>query len=447
MSDFKKIGYQALSVLIGQWALVGFALIDSAIAGHINPTELAALSIGAAIYLTVFISLLGVIQAVLPIIGQLFGAHRYEEIGYQTRQSLYLATWISVLGLLCLIFPTPLFTIANINEERQLLVQGYLNTLAIGFIPAVFFRIYVALNQAISRPLFVTILQIGALFIKVPLAYFLAFKMEMGIAGCGLSTSIINSLLFLVGLIMLFKLPAYRLFQLFKKMEPPAWKDQKDLMLLGIPIGFSSFIEVAGSTFMALFIARFQSDLFSSAHQLMIQISAIIFQIPLSIGIASSAIVAQYIGARKMQQARTAGISGVKMSIGFTALACLLVFTLRHTFLGLFTDHSDVLTLAISLTGFVIFYQMFDSAQITPAFILRAYKVAILPTILYAVTLWGIGLGGGYLIAFNHFGFTPEIMQNPAGFWFASGLGLCLCALTLNLLLRIVSKRRITEAL
>jgi len=447
MSDFKKIGQQALSVLVGQWAIVGFALIDSAIAGHINQTELAALSIGAAIYLTVFVTLLGVIQAVLPIAGQLFGAGRYEEIGYQTRQSLYLAAWVSVLGLLCLLFPQPLFAIADMNEEKQKLVQGYLNMLAIGFIPGVYFRVYMALSQAISRPLFVTVLQISALLFKIPLSWYFAFHLEMGIAGCALSTSIITCGLFAVGLIMLFKLPAFQPLKLFKKPEPPAWKAQKDLMMLGIPIGISSFIEVAGNTFMALFIARFQSDIFSSAHQLMIQLSSTAFQIPLSIGIASSAIVAQYIGARKMQQARSAGITGIKMSIGFTTLACLLIFALRYPFLGLLTDNQEVLTLTITLTGFVVLYQILDSAQITPAFILRAYKVAILPTLLYAIALWGIGLVGGYLIAFNHFGFTPAILQNPAGFWLGSALGLAICAITLNLLLHIVSKKKITDEL
>ena len=447
MSDLKKIGQQTLSVLAGQWAIVGFALVDSAIAGHINQTELAALSIGAAIYLTVFVTLLGVIQAVLPIAGQLFGAQRYEEIGYQTRQSLYLAAWVSLLGLLFLLFPQPLFAIAELSEERKTLVQGYLNMLAIGFIPGVYFRIYMALSQAISRPLFVTVLQIAALIFKIPLAWFLAIYLEMGIAGCGLSTSIITCCLLVVGLIMLLKLPAFKPLKLFKKIELPAWKAQKDLMLLGIPIGISSFIEVAGNTFMALFIARFQSDIFSSAHQLMIQLSSVIFQIPLSIGIASSAIVAQYIGARKMQQARSAGILGIKMSIGFTTIACLLIFALRHPFLALFTNNQEVLSLTIALTGFVIFYQILDSAQITPAFILRAYKVTILPTIFYAIALWGVGLVGGYLIAFNHFDLTPAIMQTPAGFWFGSALGLAICAITLNLLFHFVSKKQITHTL
>ena len=32
---------------------------------------------------------------------------------------------------------------------------------------------------------------------------------------------------------------------------------------------------------------------------------------------------------------------------------------------------------------------------------LHAYKIAIVPTIVYAVALWGIGLVGGYVVAFH----------------------------------------------
>ena len=38
------------------------------------------------------------------------------------------------------------------------------------------------------------------------------------------------------------------------------------------------------------------------------------------------------------------------------------------------------------------------AAQTIAAFVLRAYKVATVPTLMYAVALWGVGLGGGYLL-------------------------------------------------
>lgn len=445
MNNFQKISRHAISILVGQWAVVAFAVIDSAIAGHINEEQLAALSIGAAIFMTLFVALLGVVMAFLPIAGQLFGAGRYTEIGDQFRQSLYLACGVSLLGLLCLLFPLPLFAIAKLDESKQHLVQSYLNMLAIGFVPAVVFRIYACLNQAISRPLFVTLLQIAALVIKIPLSWFLAIKMEMGIPGCSLSSSLINISFFLVALFLLLKLPIYKPFALFSRFDLPCWKDQKELLKLGIPMGLSNFVEVTGSTFMALLIARFSSNVFSAAHQLMVQLSAIIFQIPLSISIATSAVVAQYIGARKMKQARSAGLRGIRMSIGMTIMASVIIFIFRFDLLNFLTDSPNVLELAATLTAFIAFYQIADAAQTGPAFVLRAYRIAVLPMILYAISLWGVGLGGGYLIAFNTFGISPESLQGPAGFWLGATISLIICAFALNYLANSVSKKRIED--
>jgi MATE family multidrug resistance protein len=35
--------------------------------------------------------------------------------------------------------------------------------------------------------------------------------------------------------------------------------------------------------------------------------------------------------------------------------------------------------------------------------------------VIYAGSLWGVGLGGGYLMGFNVLGFTPEFLQGANG--------------------------------
>jgi len=38
-------------------------------------------------------------------------------------------------------------------------------------------------------------------------------------------------------------------------------------------------------------------------------------------------------------------------------------------------------------------------------------------------TRWGLGLGGGYLLAFDVLGVTPPAWRGPTGFWIASTAG------------------------
>jgi MATE family multidrug resistance protein len=99
---------------------------------------------------------------------------------------------------------------------------------------------------------------------------------------------------------------------------------------------------------------------------------------------------------------------------------------------------------AMPLFFFIAFYQLFDALQVGTAFVLRAYKVATIPTIMYAVALWGVGLSGGYLMGFNVFGSTPGFLQGAAGFWLGNSLSLALVGVALVWYLRRV--QRIIEA-
>ena len=63
------------------------------------------------------------------------------------------------------------------------------------------------------------------------------------------------------------------------------------------------------------------------------------------------------------------------------------------------------------------------------SFALRGYRVTRLPMIIYGVMLWGVGLGGGYMLAFGN-PITGEPM-GAYGFWSATAAGLWLTGISL----------------
>ena len=105
MTEKKIILKHASTVLVGQLAVVAFGVTDTVIAGRYAPEALAVLSVSSAIYISVYVSLLGVIQALLPIFAELFGAKKLGSIGYHFRQALYVWCVLSVLGGLVLLSP------------------------------------------------------------------------------------------------------------------------------------------------------------------------------------------------------------------------------------------------------------------------------------------------------------------------------------------------------
>ena len=113
LADVRKIAALAWPVLIGQLAIIAFGVIDTAMVGRFSATDLAALGLGSSVYISIYIGLTGILVALQPIAGQLFGAARENEIGEEVRQALWLAAALAVIGFVLLYFPEPLLGLAD----------------------------------------------------------------------------------------------------------------------------------------------------------------------------------------------------------------------------------------------------------------------------------------------------------------------------------------------
>jgi len=98
-----------------------------------------------------------------------------------------------------------------------------------------------------------------------------------------------------------------------------------------------------------------------------------------------------------------------------------------------------VQAVARHLLLFIVVSQLADAVQCVLSFALRSYRVALLPALCYALGLWGVGLGGGALLAFRPPAGWPTALSGPAAFWFANGLALLAVAGLLWALLQRVS--------
>lgn len=426
-TDVRRIAALAWPVLIGQLAVIAFGVLDTAMAGRASAADLAAIGLGGSIYVTVYISLMGVLQALSPIAGQLYGAQRHSEIGEEVRQAIWLGLVLAAIGMLLLWFPAPLLHLANASPELAEKATAYLRYEALALPAALGFRIYSALNNALSRPVMVTVLQLGGLVLKFPLnALFLYGGMgipAMGGPGCALASMIISWLWFAAGAAILKRNPAYKPFKIFTQFSPPNRARLWALIRLGVPMGFTYLIEITSFTLMAIFIARLGTVVLAG-HQIAANLGAVAYMVPLSLSIATSTLAAQSIGARDRTAARRISLNGIKLAVICAAIVGAAVLMLRHDLVSLYTHDAAVLAIAVPLLPFIAFYQMFDALQVMAAFILRAYKIALIPTVIYALSLWGVGLGGGYVLGFGLFGDGAAALRGAAGFWAANGLSL-----------------------
>ena len=83
------------------------------------------------------------------------------------------------------------------------------------------------------------------------------------------------------------------------------------------------------------------------------------------------------------------------------------------------------------LLTWVALFHFADATQAVTAFVLRAYRIVTLPLVVNTVALWGVGIGGGYLLAFDRSGRVPAELVAAPGFWAAATLALVVAALAL----------------
>lgn len=449
--NIKRIASLSWPMMVGQMAVVGNGVIDTAMTSRFSATDLAALSIGISIYVSIFVGLNGILQSISPVVGQLFGARKFKQIGAEIKQGVWLGLFLACIGCLILIFPQSLLSIAKASPTLNDKAAQYLQILAIALPATLGFRIYGALNNAVGRPKMVMAIQLAALAIKIPLNTLFIFGglgiPAMGGPGCAAATAVNAWLMLITGWLMLKHVKYYELFALFGSgFVKPNWKALRSLLNLGIPMGLSYLIEVTAFAFMALFIARL-GEIAVSGHQLTANFGTILYMLPLSIASATGTLVAQAIGAKQMQAARVTGNAGIILAAMLAVPIGITIWFSRGLILHAYTSNPLIIAAALPLFTFISVYQIFDAIQVTTAFILRAYKIAVVPTILYAFALWGCGLGGGFILGLDPYHISPAFLHGAAGFWMANSTSLAIVAFSLWYYLRIVQKRFPTPAM
>ena len=438
--ELQYIGRHAGTVLAGQLAVMAFGTTDTIVASRYSNDAVAALSVGSAIFISVYASLMGIFQALLPLWSEQRGAGQVQAIGHSLRQSMYLCALACVLGMAVLLMPGALLRWTDVPDALQLEVKRYLAVLAWGLPPALLFRIFSALNQALGHPKLVTWLQLVSLLIKTPLSIWFTFGglglAPLGAVGCALATLLVNYTMFAVALWLMRTQDFYAPLALWQRLERPDWLQLGRFCRLGIPAGLAILVEVTSFTLMALYVAR-QGSLSSASHQIAANLAAICYMVPLSLAIATSARVSYWRGAGDEAQASTLIQQCFKLAllIGIATAATLLIA--RTWIADIYTDSPQVLAMTSWLLICVAAYHVADCVQTYCIFVLRCYRVTVAPLVIYCLLLWGGGLGLGYWLTYRWQGAEGwrHWQVTPMPLWVCSAAALFVTAMAFSSIL------------
>lgn len=453
----RNILRQAWPVLISQWAGIAFGVLDTAMTGHASPTDLAAMSLGVSIYLTVFVSLMGVIHALIPIIAQHYGAGRLHEAGRAWGQGVWLALGLSVAGGLLLCFPDVWLSFSgDVAPEVRERIRHYLQALLVALPAALVFRTVYAFGTAISRPKVVMAINLGGVCLKALCNWLLIYGKfglpALGAVGAGISSAIVYWTSLAIALWLLRHDSHFRRFA--PTLGRPQWESLRTLLRLGLPMGGSYLIEVCAFTFMALLIAR-EGTVVSGGHQILSNLAALTYMMPMAIGVAGASLVAQAIGAGNGLLARRTGGMAILVALAGAVLTVGLLAGLSGNIVRAYTSDTQVAAITLSLMPIIFAFHLADAMQCVHAYLLRAYKVAFVPMLIQALALAGLGLVGGWWLGFGPQAgtltgwqqrFLPGTPVGAGAMWILAALGLLLAAVLMHGLYRNVVRRHVVAA-
>lgn len=435
--EIKKLFQLMLPILVTQFAQASLGLIDTIMAGHLSPTDLAAIAVGVGLWIPIMLLFSGIMIATTPLVAEANGARDFNNIPTIARQSLWMAFMLGILAMLVLQLMPFLLPLFGVPENLQPKAGLFLHAIGFGM-PAV--TMYAALrgySEALGYPRPVTAISLLALLVLVPLNMIFMYGLgpipALGSAGCGFATSILQWLMLIALAGYIYKGHAYRKTQVFSQWEKfnPVWA--KRILKLGFPIGLAIFFEVSIFSTGAIILSPL-GETVVAAHQIAISVTSQLFMIPMSLAIALTIRVGMYYGEKNWHAMRKVQHLGLITATVFAVLTMLVMWIFRSEIVAVYTRDLAVTHMALYLILFAIAYQLMDAWQVSAAGCLRGMQDTKGPMWITLLAYWVIAFPVGiYLARFTRMG--------AAGVWTGLIVGLSVACVLLLLRLYMNNKR------
>ncbi|PCM44279.1 MATE family efflux transporter [Marinobacter sp. ANT_B65] len=432
LTEWKTLAILGGPILIAQVAQMANGVIDTVMAGHASAEDLAGVGIGASLWVPLFLFFIGMLGALQPIISGYNGARTPEKIMPATWQGLYIAGAGAIVMILLLINVHPVLDGLHLEARTAGITQGYLNAFAWGIPALLLMTALRGLTDGLGHTRVIMAFSILSTLINLPLNYVLIYGKlglpAMGGIGCGWATSVSNGVAAIALLVYLSRSQLYKQFHLFADWAKPNKALIRYILSIGIPIGFTIFVEASLFSVIALFLAPL-GPVVVAGHQIALNVVSLLFMLPLSIGMALTLRVSFLIGAGAPDTARLISRSSLILASATALVFAILLLIFSEGIAALYTSDTDVQAVTIRLLMFAAIFQVADVIQITCISALRGYKDTGIPMLIMLFSFWGVGLPLGYTLAFTSL-LVPAM--GAAGFWVGLTGGLASASLLLG---------------
>ncbi len=417
----------ALSVPIALTQLGQIAMMttDLMLLGRLGEHVVAGAGLAHTMLFVAFAVGMGLVAAVAPLAAQAFGARDPRGV----RRALRVGVWAAILtGVPLTAFQfcgEGLLVVLGQSPENAAVAGRYLAGLGWSLIPAWVFMAIRGFMGAVNRPepaLWITLAAVPSNFVLAWALIHGEFGLpQLDVLGAGVATTLVNIGMCAVALVICVTRPPfkkYRIMGRFWRFDAPLFST---LCRLGLPISGAYLVEFGVFGGAGLLMGTISTTALA-AHQITLQIAAILFMVPFGISLAATVRVGHAVGRGDPEGSRRAGIAALVLGAAFMVLMTAVIAATRHElpplFLGTVTPDTAATAALIAtllLVGPVFF--VFDGIQTIGAGALRGLNDTRVPFLIAIFSFWGIGFTLCWVLGIH-------TVLGPLGVWLGLSAGL-----------------------
>ncbi|WP_375158205.1 MATE family efflux transporter [Bradyrhizobium sp. RDT46] len=430
----------AVPLMLTQLGQIAMITTDLALIGRLGEDAVAAAALAHTVYFVSFTFGLGLMSAVSPLAAQAFGAGDVRLIRRSLRVGLWVAFLISLPMMASPLYGEQILLALGQVPQSAALAQRYLNGLAWGIAPALGFIALRSMMSAVNRPQPPLWITVAAIPVNAVLVYALIHGLfglpELGLFGAGLATTIVNLGTFAAVLAIAAWQKPFADYHPLAHLWRIDWPLMRQLIAIGAPISFSLLMEYGLFSSAALLMGLISTTAIA-AHQIALQVTAVLFMVPLGIGMAATVRVGHAFGRNDPAAVRRAGLAAGVLEQLVSALTVAIIlgrYELGRLFFG--SSGASEATVELTATLLVVGATFFiaDGLQTIVGGALRGINDTRMTLVFAVIGYWCVAFPVGWILAF-HTGL------GAVGVWVGFSVGTFVYAGLLILRFRMLTRR------
>jgi MATE family multidrug resistance protein len=392
----------AVPVMLSRAGLVTMLTVDTAIVGHLTNAgdQLAALGAALVPQTVLQTAAVGLLIGVIVRTAQLDGAGRQSECGQVWRLGVLLAILIG--GIYALVLAPGATILADLLGQPAPLAEAggsVLRILGFGMPGLLLFIACAHFLEGISRPVPPMVLMFGANLLNLALAYGLGTGAlglpALGVDGVAMGTSVTRWVLGLGGVALVLVLVDRQRYGVSARLTH-GLAGSLALLRLGLPLAAAIGLETACFAMIVNFSGWLGPVSLATMHAA-INYTSFVYMLSIGIATAAAVRVGNAVGREDWSGAQRAGWIAVAMAGAVMAVAGLLTAIFAGPAARILTNDPLVLAQLVPLlAGIISLLVIVDSLQGVLMGALRGCADTLVPTVIYGISFWVIGVPAGY---------------------------------------------------